>query len=179
MLVAWKSSRGQVLAHLCVLCIFSLPLLRWFPDPSCPASLDLFLCYQKALLLWELTLFHLEILSKCHFRCCLFASAYVLYFVEVKSRSVSCVQLFVVPWTIACQASLSAGFSRQGHRSGSPCPSLGDLPDPGIKPRSPASQADSLQFELPGKPLLCGLIVNTGDSKKKNTGDSHSLFKIS
>ena len=112
-------------------------------------------------------MFHLEILSKCHFRCCLFASAYVLYFVEVKSRSVSCVQLFVVPWTIACQASLSAGFSRQGHRSGSPCPSLGDLPDPGIKPRSPASQADSLQFELPGKPLLCELIVNTGDSKKK------------
>ena len=86
---------------------------------------------------------------------------------EVKSRSLSCVQLFAIPWTVACQASLSAGFSRQGHWSGSPCPSLGDLPDPGIKPRSPESQADSLQFELPGKPLLCGLILNTGDSKKK------------
>ena len=45
------------------------------------------------------------------------------------------------------------GFSRQEHSSGLPCPPLGDLPNPGIKPRSPILQADSLPSEPPGKPL--------------------------
>ena len=44
------------------------------------------------------------------------------------------VRLFVTPWTVACQALLSMGFSRQEYWSGLPCPSLGDLPDPGIEP---------------------------------------------
>ena len=56
----------------------------------------------------------------------------------------SCVPLFVTPWTIARQAPLSMGFSRQEYWSGLPCPSPGDLPDPGIEPRSPALQADCL-----------------------------------
>ena len=43
---------------------------------------------------------------------------------------------------------LSMGFSRQEYLSGLPCPSPGDIPDPGIKPRSPALQADSLPSEL-------------------------------
>ena len=59
----------------------------------------------------------------------------------------------VTPWTIALQAPLSIGFSRQEYWSGLPFPSLGDLPDPGIKPGSPALQADSLPSEPPGKPL--------------------------
>ena len=46
------------------------------------------------------------------------------------------VQLFATPWTLAHQAPLSMRFSRQGYRSGLPCPSPGDLPDPGIKPKS-------------------------------------------
>ena len=50
----------------------------------------------------------------------------------------------VTPWTVARQAPLSVGFSRQEYWSGLPFPSPGDLPDPGIKPRSPALQADSL-----------------------------------
>ena len=54
--------------------------------------------------------------------------------------------------TIACQAPLSLGFSRQEYWSGLPCPPPGDLPDPGTEPRSPALQADSLPAELPGKP---------------------------
>ena len=41
------------------------------------------------------------------------------------------------PWTVACQAPLSMGFSRQEYRSGLPCPPLGDLPDPKIELRSP------------------------------------------
>ena len=54
------------------------------------------------------------------------------------------VQLFVTPWTVALQAPLSMGRSRQEHWSGLPFPSLGDLPDPGIEPESPALQAESL-----------------------------------
>ena len=53
----------------------------------------------------------------------------------------------MTPWTVAHQAPLSMEFSRQEYWSGLPCPSL-DLSDPGIKPRSPALQADSLPFEL-------------------------------
>ena len=48
----------------------------------------------------------------------------------------------VTPWTIACQAPLSMGFSRQGYWSGLPFPSLGDLPDPEIEPGSPALHAN-------------------------------------
>ena len=47
-------------------------------------------------------------------------------------------------WTLAHQAPLSMGFSRQEYWSGLPCPPPEDLPDPGIKPWSPVLQADSL-----------------------------------
>ena len=47
---------------------------------------------------------------------------------------------FVTPWTVACQAPLSLGFSRQESWSGLPFPTPGDLPDPGIEPTSPAWQ---------------------------------------
>ena len=50
-------------------------------------------------------------------------------------------------WTVAHQAPLSVGFSRQEYRSGLPFPSPGGLPDPGIKPRPPALLADSLLTE--------------------------------
>ena len=53
----------------------------------------------------------------------------------------SCVRLFAIPWTVACQAPLSTGFSRQESWSGLPCPPPGDLPDPGIKPASLMSPA--------------------------------------
>ena len=56
----------------------------------------------------------------------------------------SCVQLFATLWTGACQVSLSMVFSRQEYWSGLLFPSLGDLPDPGIKSGSPVLQADSL-----------------------------------
>ena len=60
--------------------------------------------------------------------------------------------LFATPWTVAYQAPPSMGFSRQEYWSGLPFPSPGDLPNPGIEPRSPASQTDALASELPGKP---------------------------
>ena len=52
-------------------------------------------------------------------------------------------------WTVALQAPLSMGFSRQEYWSGLPFPSPGDLPDPGIRLRSPALQVDSLPSEPP------------------------------
>ena len=51
------------------------------------------------------------------------------------------VQLFVTLWTVACQAPLSLGFSRQEYRCGLPCPPPGNLPDPGIEPASPVAPA--------------------------------------
>ena len=64
----------------------------------------------------------------------------------------------VTPWTAACQAPLSMGFSREEHWSGLPFPSPGDLPHPGIEPRSPALQADFLPTELQGKTLKATLV---------------------
>ena len=66
------------------------------------------------------------------------------------------------------------GFSRQEYWSGLPFPSAGDLPDPGIKPRSPALQADSLPSELQGSPLTPGdeLLL------KKNNNISYSQVYI-
>ena len=70
----------------------------------------------------------------------------------MKVKSLSRVRLFATPWTVAYQASLSMGFSRQEYWSGLPFPSPGDLPDPGIAPRSPTLEADTLTSEPPGKP---------------------------
>ena len=81
---------------------------------------------------------------------------FIFHFDDVVSewvKSLSCVRLFVTPWTVAHQAPPSMGFSRQEYWSGLPFPSLGDLPNPGIKPRSPALQADALTSEPPGYPL--------------------------
>jgi len=50
--------------------------------------------------------------------------------------------ILVIPWTVAPQTLLSIGFSRHEYWSGLPFPSPGDLPYPGIKPRSPTLQAD-------------------------------------
>ena len=70
--------------------------------------------------------------------------------IEINVSSLSCVQLFVTPWTVAYEAPPSTGFSRQEYWSGLPFPSPGDLPNPGIEPRSPALQADTLTSKPPG-----------------------------
>ena len=68
------------------------------------------------------------------------------YYVKVKL--LSHVRLFVTSWTVAYQAPLSMGFSRQAFWNSLPFPSPGDLPNPGIEPGSPELQADSLWVEL-------------------------------
>ena len=69
-----------------------------------------------------------------------------------KVKSLSRDRFFATLWTVAYQAFPSMGFSRQEYWSGLPFPSPGDLPDPGIKPGSPALEADALTSEPPGKP---------------------------
>ena len=79
----------------------------------------------------------------------------------------SLVQLFATPKTVAHQAPLFMGFSRQEYWNGVPFPLPGDLPNPGIKPRSPVSPALAGRFfttEPPGKPhrglRLCLITIN-------------------
>ena len=61
-------------------------------------------------------------------------------------QPLSRVRLFVALWTVARQAPLSVGFSREEHWSGLPCPPPGDLPDPGIEPMTPVSPAMAGEF---------------------------------
>ena len=67
-------------------------------------------------------------------------------------KSLSRVRLFTTLWTVAHEAPPSMGFSRQEYWSGLPFPSPGDLRNPGIKPTSPALQAEALTSEPAGKP---------------------------
>ena len=78
--------------------------------------------------------------------------------VSVWVLMLSRVRLFVTPWTVAHQAPLSVGFSRQEHWSGWSLSSPGDLSDSGIKPRSPALQADCWLAEPPGSVYFFWLV---------------------
>ena len=80
---------------------------------------------------------------------------------ESESEVAQSCPLFATPWTVAYQAPPSMGFSRQVYWSGLPFPSPGDLPDPGIKPGSPAFQADALTSEpLVSLSLSCILYID-------------------
>ena len=103
--------------------------------------------------------------------------------------TLSHVWLFVTPWTVACQAPLSMGFSRQEYWNGLPFPPPGNFPDPGIETTSPASPALAGRFFTtapPGKPItdirlmiiiylwdnwVCfdgfGVVFNKGDTQEK------------
>ena len=111
----------------------------------------------------------------------------------------SCIPLFAAPWTVACQAPLSMGFSRQEYWIRLPCPPLGDLPNPGIHPVSPELAGrfftTSTTWEAPHgvkvaqlcrtlcDPMDCstpGSFVHA-DSQGKNTGEGryallHGMF---
>ena len=76
------------------------------------------------------------------------------------------VWLFVTLWTVAHQASLSMGFSRQEHWSGLPCPPPGGLPNPGIEPTSLMS------------PPLAGVFLTTSVPGKPTSATSRPLFHL-
>ena len=87
-------------------------------------------------------------------------SADVVFFCSVTAKRsklflclLSRVRLFVMSWTVACQASLFMGFPRQKYWSGLPSSAPEDLPDPGIEAESPALQVDYLPAEPLGKSL--------------------------
>ena len=84
---------------------------------------------------------------------------------ESQVKLLSRVWLFTTPWTVTYQAPPTMGFSRQEYWSGLTFPSPGDLPNPGIKPRTPAWQADALPYEPPGK-----LVTRESQVKPNNTG---------
>ena len=82
----------------------------------------------------------------------------------VRAQSLSCVRLFVTPWSVACQAPSFMGFSRQEYWSGLPFPTPGDLPNPGIKSVSFASPVLAGRFfttASPGKPYVTTYQMHT------------------
>ena len=100
----------------------------------------------------------------------------------MKLKLLSRVRLFVTPWTIQ-----STEFSRLEYWSGSSFPSPGDLPNPGIKPKSPELQTDSLPAEPPGKSKNTGvgspfLLQGIFPTQKQNQGLLHCrriLYQLS
>ena len=70
---------------------------------------------------------------------------------DIAVQSLSCVQLFATRWTVAHAAPLSMGFPRQEYWNGLPFPSPGHIPNPGIKPMSPALVGGFFTTEPPGK----------------------------
>ena len=89
-------------------------------------------------------------------------------------KLLSRVRLFTTSLTVAYQAPPSMEFSRHVYWSGWPCPSPGDLPNPGIEPGSPALQPDTLLSEPPGKPIW-----KFGQEVKRDTSSLHLYFFLS
>ena len=104
--------------------------------------------------------------SECHLRMQVCVYIYICFFfflpLEVKKVKVLVAQRCLTlcdSQTGTRQAPLSMGFYRKEYWTGLPFPSPGDLPDPGVKPRSPALQVDSLLSEPPGKPSFTDVIT--------------------
>ena len=95
-----------------------------------------------------------RLLSGCNCEC-----PYVLTCAHMLSRF-GHVRFFATLWTVACQASRSMESSRQEYRSGLPFPTPGDLPNPGIKPTSPALQADSSPLSHQGSHMSVLITAN-------------------
>ena len=95
--------------------------------------------------------------------------------------SLNCVQLFETPWTVIFQALLSMGFHRQEYWSGLPFPSPGDLPNPGIKPISPALTGRFFTTEPQEKPKLyikyVPFCVYLNKAALKTKGNSYMKIK--
>ena len=114
-------------------------------------------------------------------RCCGSGSGKTFLSLRKKVKSLSCVWLFAAPWTVAHQTPPSMEFSRQEYWSGLPFPSPGDLPDPGIEPGSPATQADAqmlYRLSHQGSPFL-SLVTKSiwGLHKPSQWGTLYLLLK--
>ena len=129
--------------------VFSLLILGIAPEI---ANFPSILLFSPFLLCIEKPVFGGYIFEFYGSFCLIFFLSYffLLLWKKWKCHLLSGVWLFMTVWTIACKASLSMGFSSQEYWSGLPFPSPGDFPHPGIKPRSPGLQADSLPSEQLG-----------------------------
>ena len=112
-----------------------------------------FLIYELMDILWLACLGYYQ-QSAMNIGVCISFWIVVLFHIYTYTRNAICevkplsrVQLFAAPWTVAHQAPPSMEFFRQEYWSGLPFPSPGDLPNPGIEPRSPTLQADALTSE--------------------------------
>ena len=123
----------------------------WKKEGAAHCLLPAFPIRQWQLLLWG-TVTHFSDRNSKREEAASYLWRRLVYTFSWKCSLLGCVWLLVTPWTVACQALLSMGFSGQEYWSGLPFPSPEYLPDPGIKARSPALQADSLLFEPRGKP---------------------------
>ena len=130
----------QQIAHCMLSILFVLVALIGIS----PIWFSLYICFSSFQHILILAQFH-NMFEKLIF----FAAANSMW--KWKCLLLSCVQLFVTPWSVAHQAPLSLGFPRQEYWSGLPFHSPGDLSDSWIQPRSPTLQADSLLSEPPGK----------------------------
>ena len=126
---------------------------------------------------WNLPSFLLECFPLFLLMCWIFLYALSTSWLLAVCVSHSVVSDSATPWTVACQASLSMGFSRQEYWSGLPFSLPGHLPDPGIEPRSPALQADSLPSEPLRKPWL--LAKDGGKYLLLDYSLSLTMFKLS
>ena len=154
----WDFAKFRSFFSLIIFTGFSSP---FYTHPSCTQQVDIL--FVSA---WS---------SSSLFSCCFFS---LKKWCMCCALLLSCVRLFASPWTVACQAPLSMRFARQGYWRGLLCPPAGDLPNPKVKPRSPALQADSLLSEPPGKPKNTGvgslsLLQGTFPAQKSNWGLLH------
>ena len=80
---------------------------------------------------------------------------------------------FATPWTVALQAPLSMGFSRQEYWTGLPCPSPGDLPDPGMEPGSSHCRWILYYLSHQGSPMSWERTFKYSFTNKSWTGNMH------
>ena len=104
------------------------------------------------------------------------SSVFNTVIVKVKVKSLSRVWIFVTLWTVGHQVPPSVGFPRQEYWSGLPFPSPGDLPDPGIEPKSSALRADTLTSEPSGKPNMVIIQDNYNNFTRVMVTKCVSLF---
>ena len=128
----------------CFLCFFWIPIRICWDSWICGSKFFLYFRKSSTIFFSNVHYFLDTLFFSLFFRSCC---------AELFSR----VWLFVIPWTAARHASLSVGLSGQEYWSGLPHPPAGDLPNPGIEPRSPTLKADSLPSEPPGKAFLLGI----------------------
>ena len=96
----------------------------------------------------------------------------------VRAQLFSCIQFSETPWTASRQAPLSMGFSRQEYWSGLLFTSPGNLPNPGVEPRSPSLQLDSLRTKPPGKLSLLNFLLHSFLPRHNYCSESNTNYYI-